>query len=130
MFAAPLSRLQALLAMRRVVLMVWGALIACAVIGSVFSVLSPPEVYEADKLVHFSVYMLLAAFLPFLSSRRSYQIIGFICLVAMGGGIEIIQSFLPAREGSVFDFAADIAGLSLGWWAGYVLHARLMRFRR
>ena len=127
MSATPLARLQSLLAMRWLVFLAWSALIACAVIGSVFSVLSPPEVYEADKLVHFSVYMLLAAFLPFLSSRRSYQLIGFVCLVAMGGGIEIIQSFLPAREGSVFDFAADIAGLSLGWWAGYLLYTRLMR---
>jgi VanZ family protein len=46
-------------------------------------------------------------------------------LSAYGGLIEVIQGFLPGRDPSLEDFAANSLGLGLAWgWAYLVRHAR------
>ena len=38
----------------------------------------------------------------------------FVSLVVYGGLIEVVQSFVPNRFGSLPDFVADLAGIVLG----------------
>lgn len=89
----------------------------CATIitaGSLLPQLSTPTKYNLDKLVHGASYALLIFFAFLCTTKRTIHITLFILIIIMGGAIEVIQSFIPARSGTIGDFAADIVGVTIG----------------
>jgi VanZ family protein len=84
------------------------------VYGSLDPRFAPPGAYALDKLVHLVVYTGLAVLgcLPCERARRRLAIA--LALIALGGSIEIAQSFVPGRYGTVSDFIANGCGVGLG----------------
>lgn len=72
---------------------------------------------QSDKLVHFSLFLLLGALAarswPHATGRWS----AWLGLFLLGCLTEWLQQYVPGRGASVFDLATDVAGTSLGlWW--------------
>ena len=67
-----------------------------------------------DKVVHLLVYYIFAVFgYRMLNNKQHYF---YICLgiIVYGGLIELGQSYIPGRDMSGFDLAANTAGVALG----------------
>ena len=101
--------------MKKTALIIW---ISCALMITVGSLMPhlgwPPEAFHIDKFIHGSAYAGLA-FLPFFfTTNRNVIIIFLAAIIAMGGGIEILQTFMPSRDGTIGDFAADVCGVIAG----------------
>ncbi|MCB1680486.1 MAG: VanZ family protein [Alphaproteobacteria bacterium] len=96
------------------------ALIILAVLALVPH-LFPLPTYYTDKLIHIMActLILIWAFFTF----RSGKAIALICagLAAAGIGLEFVQSFIPGREVSVDDMAANLVGIAGGLLIGYLL---------
>lgn len=99
------------------------ALLACSSViayGSLEPALSPPGDLSLDKVVHLTAYgvlgMLAAAALP----RPAPMALAVLGLSAFACGIEVVQSLIPGRQGSLADLLAGvigvIAGVVLGRW--------------
>jgi VanZ family protein len=66
-----------------------------------------------DKFGHCAAFLALAFLLDFASPRQSWGLAKLIPLLAYGLLIELVQYFLPYREFSLWDLAADTLGLIL-----------------
>jgi len=77
-----------------------------------------PTVFASDKLNHGLAFFTLSLMARLLWARAHAAIL-FVLLMAFGGGIELLQSALGSgRDADWMDFAADIAAIVLGLWAG------------
>lgn len=85
---------------------------------STFS-LDPP----LDKLLHASVYGLMAGLLRF-SGLLKLGLVVFIVMLGIGALDEWHQMAIPGREASFYDLLADALGVALGIW----MVDRLQRF--
>ena len=74
---------------------------------------SPPPLPEFDKLVHSTLFLLLAATTRWRFGAR----LGLLAAVAGYGALsEVVQAaLLPHRSGDPLDALADAAGALLGW---------------
>jgi len=96
------------------------------------AILSEPLFPHFDKLAHFLVYAFLAVLCvralqaekPFWPPLRSFLMAVVFCC-AFGLSDEIHQAFVPLRDASVFDFAADCLGSLSG--AYFYLNFRTAR---
>ena len=70
------------------------------------------ELKHVDKLVHFGVFLGFA--LLFHIDRASRVGRTLLTSFAFAAAIELVQWFLPYREGDWWDFAAGAAGAGLG----------------
>jgi VanZ family protein len=70
------------------------------------------ESKHLDKLVHFGVFLGFA--LVFYLDRPSKVGWAVPIALALAGGIELIQWFLPYRDADWWDFAADAVGTAVG----------------
>ncbi|RUM63112.1 MAG: antibiotic resistance protein VanZ [Sulfurospirillum sp.] len=66
--------------------------------------------YE-DKMKHFMAFFTLSLLLNRSSSRYDARIRNVTALLLFGIFIEIVQSFLPYRDASVYDVIADLGGI-------------------
>ena len=66
-----------------------------------------------DKLGHTAAFLTLAFLFDFSSPRRPWGARKALPLLAYGLLIELVQLFLPYREFSLWDLAADALGLLL-----------------
>lgn len=78
----------------------------------------PPLFAHADKLGHFASYAWLAL-LPMRGfGTRRVAISGAGAMIFLGAALEVAQAFVPMREPSIMDMAANtlgvIAGINLG----------------
>ena len=74
--------------------------------------LPPIPLFEnADKLMHFMMYMGLSCVITFLLTAFTAIAIS----VAYGGVIELVQPFFPPRTCDLLDFIADSAGAIVGF---------------
>lgn len=75
-----------------------------------------------DKLNHISAFVALAfaAWLGFAVSQRS-QLWWMLALLAYGGGIEILQRYVPGRSCEWGDLLADVVGITAGACLGALL---------
>ncbi|NDV46758.1 hypothetical protein D0T49_06830 [Paludibacter sp. 221] len=107
-------------------------------IGILYLSFAPPSAFKsvptfsnADKVIHFLMYLGLTAVLIYDSRKRnktgkySYSILFFIaCIVfpiVLGGIIEILQgAYFKPRSASWVDWFADIAGVVAGWGAAHL----------
>lgn len=69
------------------------------------------ESHHIDKVVHFGIFAGFA-FLFRMDRHRSVWWT-FLISAAFAGGIELVQSMLPYRDGDWLDFAAGAAGAGL-----------------
>ena len=88
---------------------------------------TPPLFIHQDKILHFTAYGLLG-FLAMGAVRakgnthRNWQVWLIVLLVGLYGiADEFHQSFVPCRDASIHDIAADMAGGVMGAWAMYFL---------
>lgn len=105
----------------------------------IFSIVSfdekvPIEVGCFDKTAHFLEYGILA----FLMIRSMYSRVrisyakSFLFTLILGGGygilLELVQRFIPAREASLYDIAANFAGVISGIVLGGLYYGRNKTF--
>jgi VanZ family protein len=91
-----------------------------------------PGIWQLDKLFHFTAYFILGflwarvlrATNPMLSPKNGSQLVlpSFVNCFLYGFFIEICQYFLPYREFSIFDMAAN----GLGGFLGSYIYCRLL----
>lgn len=74
---------------------------------------SPAMPGQSDKLAHLLAFLAFAFLADFAFPRRSFDAVKFLPLLGYGLGLELLQSVLPHRDGSVADLLADAAGLAL-----------------
>ena len=78
----------------------------------------PYEFNGADKLGHFLAYLWLGI-LPFFGfARLRVAFTGALLMILLGVGLEFAQSYVPGRNFSVADMAADCAGVVSGIFLG------------
>ncbi len=88
------------------------------------------RVEGADKVVHFSVYAALGALvarvLPVPRTRLS--LLAALAWITVFGLLdEVHQDWIPGREASVFDWAADTLGAAVGLLAAHRLLSLALR---
>ncbi|HEX9627044.1 MAG TPA: VanZ family protein [Acidiferrobacterales bacterium] len=66
-----------------------------------------------DKFHHLAAFYVLALLVDFSAPNSRYGLAKAAPLLAYGLLIEVVQYFLPHRTFSLFDLAADAAGLAL-----------------
>jgi len=66
--------------------------------------------YE-DKMKHFMAFFTLSLLLNRASSKFDARLRNVTALLLFGIFIEIVQSFLPYRDASVYDVIADLGGI-------------------
>ena len=71
----------------------------------------PPGDY--DKLAHGLGFLLLALLTDAAWPQRGFGALKWLPLFAYGGLIELLQQQIPNRSASLWDLAADAAGLAL-----------------
>lgn len=83
----------------------------------------PEGIVGLDKLAHFAAYALLAAatglwISPDAQRKGSFRGLLLAAGIAAAYGIidEVHQSFVPGRDASIYDWAADLLGASAGGW--------------
>ncbi len=64
-----------------------------------------------DKLGHFFVFLILAVIADHAYATTFFNWNKFAWLISYGIAIEILQYYIPGREFSLLDIAADTAGL-------------------
>ena len=77
---------------------------------------------RGDKILHLTAFaglkfFYIAAITEFFSCFKQgigFILFSFIGLVLAGGIIEIIQTMVPGRSGSIVDFYFNVAGLFIG----------------
>ena len=102
----------------------WLGLVALFIFIGVRPHEEPPPPGHADLIVHATINLVLGllAFRAF-SFPRPYMLV-LVGLVAVGGSIELLQSFSPNREPAVSDFAANLFGIAVAAVLAKLLHSR------
>jgi VanZ family protein len=83
-----------------------------------------PKVGVSDKLEHAIAYFGLALIGGLAFSTRHSLLYLFVFLCAMGGAIELLQSFSPGRTPELADAVADAAGAAAGIFVALLLTLR------
>jgi len=81
---------------------------------------SPPQIVDVahlDKIEHLLAYALLMVWFAQLRASIRQRAITAAALLALGIALEFAQASGGVREFSVADMVADLAGISLGWFA-------------
>ena len=73
-----------------------------------------------DKALHFLAYFTLSAMAAAALKKRRSVVIAGICLMALGGVLEIIQGMI-GRDMSAYDELANVLGVVAGGLAGRVV---------
>ena len=79
----------------------------------------PPRLDAPDKLLHFLAYFGLSGIATTALAHRRAALAIVIGLIALGGALEILQSF-TGRDAEWLDEAANAAGAILGALSGLV----------
>src|SRR5580765_2080279 len=86
-------------------------LVLAVVVGSVGP--SVPAIGHGDKVVHLAAYLILALWFGGVYRPARYPVV-IACLLALGGGIELVQGLLPWRSMELADMAANTTGVAAG----------------
>lgn len=85
----------------------------------------PPAFPFQDKIFHAVVFACLTGPGVLVLPRR-YLWFWLAHMVALGAGIEVVQPMAEAsRNGSVWDFLADLAGIALALGVGRMIRSRM-----
>ncbi len=86
-----------------------------------------------DKVIHFVEYAIFAVLfyrgLSYDGMRIRYLVLIIVVLTGTGVGAldEMYQSYIPGRDSSVLDLAADSAGIVFGLIAAAYRHVRILK---
>ena len=84
----------------------------------------PIQFWNVDKVMHLSAYCWLGL-LPALAFPKGRTLtLCALAILCLGGGIEILQGFVPGREPSVADMLANGVGIGLGLPLGGMVRRR------
>ncbi len=83
------------------------------------------DIPQQDKWGHLIAYGGLMGWFTLVFRSGRSRLFYFLGFAVMGGVLELIQGTLPHRQASLADLAANITGLSLGWWLASALWHRL-----
>lgn len=115
-----------------VVLAVVILLVSVAPRGPGEAMLGPFGLIGRDKYAHTFAYCCLAGAVTFALVPRDRWVttivLSIVAVSLYGGGVEIIQGFV-GRDLSIFDWAADILGATVGAFLATRLDPWLTRFR-
>lgn len=89
----------------------------------------PGTAWNADKLYHMLAYAWLGTLAVWAFAGTGHGRVVASCLIPLGGLFEWIQSFVPGREASLGDAAANTLGVLLGIWLAGFLTRRLVARR-
>ncbi len=92
----------------------WLIFLILVFIGSTLPSLAPTEKYHFDKVAHFLAYFLLSFFPAIFLKRRSILFLNIIFLLGISITIEVIQTHIPGRMGSIEDAAVNMIGILIG----------------
>lgn len=116
---------------RLALVLAWLALGLAVLAGSLLPNLGPSSfnipLPHADKVVHFGAWALLACVVPFLVLDQRRRVAAAVGLFLLSGAVEIAQSIIPARSGSLADLAANGLGVLAGLAAGMLAAGFLAR---
>jgi len=83
---------------------------------------------HADKLVHFTIYFIMASllyrvlYLSFTIPVNVQVVVSIAIPVVYGGIIELMQEYLVSgRTADIFDFLANIGGITIGVYSSWLL---------
>lgn len=102
-------------------LVLWTISIVGLIAASIIPSLSPPSAHHLDLLIHFGVYVVLAALPAALLERLRVVIALGVLLAGVGLVIELAQSYVPGRSSSELDLIANCLGILLGLAVGRLL---------
>ncbi len=88
--------------------------------------LAPPGAYGADKIVHATVFAFLASLGTTASATRRGALRWAFFLVALGAGIEVVQSFV-GRDASLADLIGDSIGVTTGFTTACLMLSQVAR---
>lgn len=95
----------------------WRALLAVELAAICWLAFDPAPPAAAatfgDKINHAAAFAVLA-FSARLAWPRGSAAAVWVALLAYGGFIEVVQTFIPGRSGEWADLAADAAGIAIG----------------
>jgi VanZ family protein len=92
------------------------------VLGVIAGSVGPPmnPMGHHDKVMHGTAYLILALWFGGVYRPARYVVVA-ACLLALGGGIELVQGLLPYRSMELTDMGANsvgvVVGLILSWLA-------------
>ncbi len=112
----------------RWVMTAWLAVVVAVVVAALQPAAGPPGVWGVDKVIHFGVFLVLAAVPAAVLLGRRAMLGSEVFLLAVGLGIEVAQSFIPERVGSGGDFLADVLGVLAGAAVGRKIWRHLARW--
>lgn len=102
-------------------LVLWTISIVGLIAASIIPSLSPPSAHHLDLVIHFGVYVVLAALPAALLERLRVVIALGVLLAGVGLVIEMAQSYVPGRSSSELDLIANCLGILLGLAVGRLL---------
>jgi len=98
--------------------------IIIVVVGSLNPQHTSMPLQVSDKLVHILAYAMLGVAGAVGYPQRSMTVILIGGLTLLGGAIEIAQIYVPGRDGTLLDVAANAVGSALGVAAGRRFRSR------
>jgi VanZ family protein len=101
-------------------------LVGLVILLSVISPSSNPELFKInDKVGHFLAYGTLMGWFAQWHEKSYFKYLAII-FIAQGVGLEIVQTFLPEREGSLLDILANSLGVLVAWGLAHTFLGRLL----
>ena len=107
----------------------WPVAIAALIfLASSQSKLAGPDVEGSDKVVHFSVYALLATLVVRLRPGVGWALLSIALVSLYGASDEWHQSFTPGRSVELADWIADTSGAAIAviLYCGWPAYQRLL----
>ena len=95
-------------------------LVAAVCIGSLLPA-SGVDFDINDKLVHFASYFILTVWFSGLFSRFAHYLVIAAIVIALGAGLDVLQSTTATRYFDLFDVLANAAGALVGFVLSIVL---------
>lgn len=91
----------------------------CVVVGITVLSLIPPiskiSLNKSDKIGHFIAYSVLTVNGLMIQKYQTKKYWMLIAFIAYGGLMEFIQGYVPGREVSIWDVAANTSGVLIGF---------------
>ena len=121
--------------LRLTILAIWTAILLAVLFAPVSQIrfVSVWPFAREDKIVHIILFFITVILIIFCTKSfwtfRTRIITGIISGVILGAATELIQGLIPVRSMSIFDFFADVGGLSLGIFL-YLMLYRIKIIRR
>ncbi|MDD2331141.1 MAG: VanZ family protein [Candidatus Cloacimonetes bacterium] len=82
------------------------------------------EKFSLDKIAHFSIYLVLGVLFNRISKENKLKpkwvFTGFLFLVASSMFEEYHQKWIPGRSVSIFDWLANLSGLTIAYLFGFI----------